>query len=301
MNNLSVYKDNFRKRAGAIVLTVMVAVTSFGINDCARHPKHTSNVYTVKKTEQQIHQEDDCHITKYGRVFGKIDKVDEKYAYYDRVVDLNTISDSLPNSIFTDLKNMKDYVYTVREGGFVNHLFVKNKTKSFMLDDIDYDVYTTAAFRRYGNFILPDAYKWAENIITPGSNEKDIDEVIRLEELSSISGNKYLLYDYVMVARNDISKSFVNEEYIEQYGMPQSIKEGDFIRYKALFYVNDNNLILLACKQSGIGSNCNNVKDENVGNFEEIIKPISILDQDRKKQKFNNNDEFIKYILKRKH
>ena len=307
MNNLKIYEKNLKKKVGAIALSVVLGVTTLGMTGCTKETKVATSdvVYTVEKTEAQKEYEKCSRIISFKPLVDNIDIVDKDFANYDRVVDLSIISDNLPNSIETnddlfedDSEYLKDYVYIIRDGGFVNHVFKKDKTKEFLEDGKDYDTFTTATFKGNGNFVLPNPYKWSENKFSPGASETYADEIIKLEELYGVNGNRYLHYEYIICARKDITEFDADKKYIEKYGLPEQIKEGDYIDYEAIYYVNDKNeLTLLADKQTGIGSDCDNVKNEVKGNLDEVFKPISALGKDKKSQEFSDSTEFEKFVF----
>ena len=90
------------------------------------------------------------------------------------------------------------------------------------------------------------------------------------------------------------------QEYVsiilKEYGFPESIKEGDYIHYEGLYLANDGKLELLANKQTGIGSDSDNVKESVKGNLDELLKPISSLKNAKPSEEFKNNYQFDKFV-----
>ena len=120
-------------------------------------------------------------------------------AEYDRYIDLNKLSDlDLENVNILDLNNQNDdnyfidYIYTVRDGGYTNTYMPSEKMKEFLKEGINYDNYSEGLFRG-SQRIMPNKYKWAENIFGNGSNREKTEEAITIEELYGITAFSILI------------------------------------------------------------------------------------------------------------
>ncbi len=307
MKNMKVYDENLRKKVGTIALSFVLGVTSLGFTGCSKEKAEdkTSNeiVYIVEKDDEQKECEKDTAILT-NSLSQNVNIKNEKFAEYDRYVDLNHLSDlDLDKVNIYEMNNQEndnyliDYVYTVRDGGYLNTYMPKDTLKQFLKDDVDYDNYTTATFNN-SEMIMPYPYKWAEGIFGNGGNREKTDEAITIEELYGINGNHYLYYDYTVVANQKISAPFeVPQEYIKEYGFPEPIKEGDYIHYEGLYLANNGKLELLANKQTGIGSDSENVKKSLKGNLDDVLKPISSLENAKPSEEFEDNYQFDKFVF----
>lgn len=307
MKNLKIYDENIRKKVGTIALSFILGVTSLGFTGCSKEKAEdkTSNeiVYTVEKDDEQLEYENDTRILEYS-LSQNVDTKDDKIAEYKRYIDLNKLSDlDLTKVNILDINNQQndnyliDYVYTARDGGYTNSYMPSEKMKEFMKEDINYDNYSSGLFKGC-NRIMPNEYKWAENIFGNGSNREKTEELITIEELYGINGNHYVHYEYTSIAKQKIDAPFeVPQDYIKEYGFPESIKEGDYIHYEGLYVVDNGKLELLADKQTGIGSDNDNVKESLKGNLDDVLKPISSLENAKPSETFENNYQFDKFVF----
>ena len=305
MKNLKLYDNNIKKRIGAFTLSLVMGVTGLGFTRCSKQNDISGSkeiTYSVEKDENQIEYEQNSRIINNClEQFMETDN--EKYAEYDRFIDLNKIDDQDKDKVLiyelNDQENdnyLIDYVYPIREGYFINNLFPSEKMREFIYADKSYKEMTTKTFSDYSLLITPYKYKWSEGIFVKGANKAKVDESIRIEELSGLNGNLYLYYEYIAAAKQDIDAPVEqNEKYNETYGFPERIREGDYIKYQALYVVNDNKLELLANNQTGLGSELENVKSSIKGNLNELIKPISSIKGAESKD-FDNSYDFDRYI-----
>ena len=168
---------------------------------------------------------------------------------------------------------------------------------------------TTRTFRQNNNIPIPNCYKWEENYFGIGFNENISTIKYSIQELEGIYGNEYVYYDF-NITFNDVinvpsSKALgLSKEQRNKYGMQKSIKKGDFLNYKAIFIKrvkSDGNYYfeLIANSYSGMGEDCNNIKNEIKNNLDKVYKTISTRkdNNDEKSKKFNNKKDLKTYIL----
>lgn len=307
MKNLKVFEENLKKKVGVIVLSLALGTSAAVMTGCSKDngEESASNeiVYTVEKTDELEAYEKDTRILVYP-LSQNVKIKNNDVAEYDRYIDLSVLSDEdlekinivQPGRDFQD-NYLVDYVYTVRDGGYTNNIFPKEPMKSTLREDIDYATYTRATFNG-AEMTLPNPYKWAEKIFGHGSNEEKTDEAITIEELYGVNGNHYLYYDYMVSAKQKIDAPFItDQDYIKKYGFAESIKEGDYIHYQGIYLAKDGKLELLANKQTGMGSDSDNVKETIKGNFDELMKPISSLENAEGSQTFENSYSFDRFVF----
>ena len=196
----------------------------------------------------------------------------------------------------------KDYVYPIRELKLTSENIIKNINSG-------YTAMTTRTFRQNNNIPIPNCYKWAENYFGIGFNENISTIKYSIQELEGIYGNEYVYYNF-NITFNDVinvpsSKALgLSEEQRNKYGMQKPIKKGDFLNYKAIFIKRaksdgNNYFELIANSYSGMGEDCNNIKNEIKNNLDKVYKTIStIKDNNAEKSKtFNNKKDLETYIL----
>ena len=302
MKNFKTSYNNVKKSLGAISLSIVLGTMSMGgLTGCSKDNKYeseySSTIYNVQKSDDQRAQEKKGITT----LASKFDIVDSDYSRYDRYIDFNEIISDI-NMGYDYTYNNIDYVYPVKTGNFKSHFFEDDKIKSFENENRDYITMSNGTFRAHSNFVLPDSIKWAEKKFGNGKNENSTDELIEIEHLLGANGNVYMHYEYTVSATKDIeTNGYFDSNYIEKYGLPRDIKKGDYIHYESLcMYDKDNNkFIRLADKQTGIGSNSKNVKKAVLGNYDQVIKPITLLNEKSNDKTFDTNQEFKNYVKTR--
>ena len=288
MKNTKIYKDNIKKQIGAVVLSVSLGVASFGLTGCAKTDDKkniqditTSQVvYSVEKSEYEKKLDKELRIITNTTVSNHMDIVDEDTASYDKYID---IEDMVNRTWKT-----QELVYTVRQGKF--------KSGNFLEEITNNDVYGPALFKYNSLIVVPNDYQWIGKLFGEGFHESYADAELNLRELKGIYNNHYLLYEYKVTAKKDMSVPYMSEEDIQKYGEQKPLYEGDYIFHQALYIVQDGELKLLANKQTGIGADNDNVKNGVLNNFDEIINNIDELAYAKESQSFVNSYELQNYI-----
>ena len=283
--------DSIRK-VKALVLAGTLGISVIGFSGCTKQNNESDIVYTVKDANKD-------NSNKYIDYSGALDTytTSNNDAVYENYVDIRNLNNNAVSYITTnDMFNMSDedlektnykidYVYPVRELNLTSNIEVGTKYSSM----------TRATFMCDHNIVIPDCYKWASSRFSNDFNDNVSDIWYSYQELKGINGNYYLNYDFDMRFNKDIilSGNVLNSEY----GVQESIKNGDELHYNALYVLdNNNNLVLIADEQTGMGSNCDNVKKTVMYNYNDIYKKISELDNKETKT-FTDMDEFKDYIF----
>lgn len=297
--------NNICIRLKAIVLSIIICSTSIGLEGCSNKKEMVETTYSV---ENAIEKKDIIEYAPAIASFAKRKK-DIEIKYY---IDFNQLKDTPKVAIKTEdmikmtdeeLKKSnynKDYVYPIRELKLTSESIIKNINSG-------YTTMTPRTFRQNNNIPIPNCYKWAENYFGIGFNENISTIKYSVQELEGIYGNEYVYYDF-NITFNDVinvpnSKAFgLNEEQRNKYGMQKPIKKGDFLHYKALFIKRldnegNNYFELLANSYSGMGEDCDNIKNELKSNLDNVYKTISTIKDDKQSKTFNNKNELENYIL----
>lgn len=302
MNNLKIYEKNYKKKTAAIMISLVLGMTStLGLSGCKKQEESDNQVvYTVPKNSRGTSTEVDILTGSAEMHLKETNKKQQEYKY---VVDLNKLEDDTYSYYYilgkhTNLSDeelkktnyKKDYLYSVRSGIFVDNLRTK-----FTNDLKGEDTISEGWSRGNTTLIVPDSYKWAEKLLL--NYYTNADTTIIIDELHGHNGNNYVYYECKIEFPRDIKGEIkVDEEFYEKYGWQRGINKGDTIHYKALYLVVKDELKVIASEQTGIGSDCDNVKKELKGNINEIMMPISELGNDKKSKEFENYDEFRDYI-----
>lgn len=299
--------NNIYLKLQAIMLSIIISSSSIGLVGCSRNEEPMELTYTV---ENAVEKKDIIEYEPVIASFAKRKK-DIEIKYY---IDFNQLKDTPRVAIKTEdmikmtdeeLKKSnynKDYVYPIRELKLTSENIIKNINSG-------YTAMTTRTFRQNNNIPIPNCYKWAENYFGIGFNENISTIKYSIQELEGIYGNEYVYYDFI-ITFNDVinvpsSKALgLSEEQRNKYGMQKPIKKGDFLHYKAIFIKrvkSDGNYYfeLIANSYSGMGEDCNNIKDEIKNNLDNVYKTISTIkdNNDEKSKTFNNKKDLETYIL----
>ena len=301
MKNLKVNFKNMRKRLGAVGLSVVLSTVGIGgLSGCSKDGKfksdYSSTVYTVEKSDDQKAFENIRFVASDHDSNGN--KIDDKYANYDRYIDFNKIKKFVDLGYDYTHQNL-DYVYPYKTCNYKNHEFERDKIKTFKNDNRDYSTMSPAMFVGNGVMYLPKSLKWAEDKFGPVLHDHSIDQLIEMEYLAGANGNLYMHYEYTVAARKRMNApGNVDGSYIKKYGLPKDIKKGDYIHYEALYLYNaeKSKFITICDKQTGIGSKEINVTEKVFNNYDEVIKPITKKKEESKSEFFDSNTEFKEFV-----
>ena len=297
MKNLTINKEFFKTKVSPIVLSIMMASSILGFTGCSNKDDEEQVVYKVHKTESEKirdGEENDLKNHKTKLSFSRIDS--KRNAKYDHYIDLKELekSSSLDGFIVINSKNennsLKDYIYPVRH--------INYTTSPLEALKLDNGIVTPGYFKENSTIIFPESLNWAEEMCN--SSKSYLDRLvtgklvgeISFIEYRSIVGNKYLYQQTKLKIKSDI------EEPESKFKSQEELNDNDYILNRVLFKVEDNKLIPLAAKQTGVGKNCANVTSLQGVDLNEIFKPVSSVEKESKK--FKNTKKLKKYLyLKR--
>jgi len=307
MKNINIYEKNLKKKVSLVALSLMLGVSSLGLTGCkSKTVDNDEVVYAVEKDKYMREIDDERRILNINdrRVLSDSNMFQREYQYF---VDLNMLDDRIYSSYWwNDLSGlsdeelaetnyMKEYVYPVRSGVFVDGISTKfrNDKKNDKILESEFSVVND-----HFNIIIPDSYKWAEDLILDG--EGFADSTIEAHELYGSNGNKYLYYEYNIDFVEGIPTGLyerINEsgEFSQKYGTQLNISSGESINHKALYICNNDKFIPIYVHQTGLGSECENVQKELKGDISKILIPISQLDNKESKL-FKSDDDFEKFL-----
>lgn len=213
-------------------------------------------------------------------------------------------------SRFKDLrqenKDKKKYEYVLDTRDFGKELLYVNKDRNYTSDlikDITEEntiAKTTRFFYDFASYIIPDCYKWTSNKFNGNLCEYNI----KVKEFRSNQGRRYLLFE-------------TNVEFKREPNYPtplilfegqEKIKKGDYINCKRLYredYISgatpNKALTFVAFSQTGMGSDCDNVKNYHIEtNQEEFTNNLLMTLEDSNlindSVTFDDYNELNKYI-----
>ena len=326
MKNLKLYENNMKKRIGAIVLSVVLGATTLGLSGCAKESKDDSKeqvTYTVEDANDNhpsIHDSIFCNTTVYARLTTK-----DKDAVYENYVDIRELPENSATYMETsDMLDMTeeelnatnykiDYVCPVRELNLSSAGLIENIGKKYK--SIGSTIFERESDATFPTCIVPNCYKWAEDLFGKGFNKNLSTINYSVEELDGKNGNAYVNYDFnitfnedIDVPNNDLYLYNPNTEFCQKYGMQKDIKKGDTLNYKALYIIRFNSITdrykkenlkfdLLADEQTGMGADSDNVVNGLKHNYNDVYKSISSLGREKEDKTFNNMDEFEDFVF----
>ena len=289
MNNIKLYEKNLKKRVGALALSIALGATSFGITGCV-NDKQNDSKNNIKYTVEEGNNRPEYIINYSSSLLSRAKSNDD--AVYENYVNLSNLAIDDIN----DLENDIDYVYPTRS------LKLSNSIKDSF--GMEYAAFPTGVFKWSRDKIVPDSYRWAENYFGEEFNNNLSTIKFSIDELKSNNDNYYVNCDLNITFDKDIDipngiKYLDNNNFYETYGMQKPIKKGDKLNYKALYLLDyDENgnkkLILIADEQTGIGSDCDNIKNNVKHNYNDVFKSLSSIEIESKT--FSNEEEFEEYL-----
>ena len=142
---------------------------------------------------------------------------------------------------------------------------------------------SSAYYRQNLVLIWPDCYSLYD--ITPWLRESNFDLDLKYEQLKLLNGPKFLvIYSSITAKRklNLIGKDILNSDKLE-------FLSGDNISSTAIYYEGE----LVAFKQTGVGSDCENVQKAIVGDVDIALNKISQLGLLKKSEKISLDDLLV--------
>ncbi|MBQ2639860.1 MAG: hypothetical protein IJF92_03765 [Bacilli bacterium] len=299
--NVKLRMKNIKNSLGAVSLSIVLGTMSLGgLTGCSKDGKfksdYSSTVYSVDKSDDQKAFENIRFIN--SDYDSNENKIDDKYANYDRYIDFNKIKKFVDFGYDYTNKNL-DYVYPYKTCNYQSHNFEKDKIKTFKNGNRKYSTMSTAMFIGNGVMYLPRSLKWAEDKFGPVLHDHNVDQLVEMEYLAGANGNLYMHYEYTVAARKRMNApGNVDGSYIKKYGLPKDIKKGDYIHYEALYLYNPekSKFITICDKQTGIGSKEINVTEKVFNNYDDVIKPITNKKEKSESESFDSNTEFKEFI-----
>ena len=162
-------------------------------------------------------------------------------------------------TIFVDgnidlLRETKNTYYTSdlsMEGANITNLMTKGTFNSF-----------------YSNLVLPDCYGY----VSPTSYL--LNTSLRYKDFVGFNNNdEYQYVEAKLVVKKDIIRPDVPGKIL---------RKGDEMSSRAFYVKRGNEVYLLAYEQTGVGSDCENVKDKTCGNIDDLLISLEIMmDADR--------------------
>ena len=176
---------------------------------------------------------------------------------YTYIFDPEFIEDETLKVKFADenidlLRETEDTYYTSSlsmEGANITNLMTKGTFSSF-----------------FNDLVFPDRYSY----VSPISSSINTS----LERKDFIGFNNDV-YQYVE-AKLEVNKDIMRDNY-------KALKKGDKMASRALYAKRGNKVYLLAYEQTGVGSDCENVKEKTCGNIDELLVNLGVImdsDQD---------------------
>ncbi len=114
----------------------------------------------------------------------------------------------------------------------------------------------------FNNLVFPDEYTY----VSPTS--RLIDTSLRCQDFVGFnSDDKYQYVEAKLVVKKDIPSYATSKT--------KQLKKGDEMSSRALYVLRGNEVKLLAYEQTGVGSDCENVKEKTFGNIDNILISLS--------------------------
>ena len=203
-------------------------------------------------------------------------------------------------------KTEKKFEYVLDTEEYGRELLYINKDRNYSSEIIkDFTEENTIAksarfFYDYSSYILPDCYKWTSKKFNNNLCEYNI----KVKEFISNNGRRYLLYETNIEFKRDPNYPtplilFEGEE---------RIKKGDYINCKRLYredYISDATpnkaLTFVAFSQTGMGSNCDNVKNYHIDTnqaelTDDMLMPLTDANLIENSIMFENDNELNEYV-----
>lgn len=198
-----------------------------------------------------------CSKTKNEAVsINIIDNNFESNDEYTYIFDPKFIEDEALKVKFIDenidlLRESKDTYYTSNifmEGANITNLMTKGTFSSF-----------------FNYLVFPDGYSYVSPI------SSSVNTSLERRDFIGLNNDVYQYVEAKLEVKKDIIRS-----------NSKALKKGDKMVSRALYVKKENKVYLLAYEQTGVGSDCENVKEKKCGSIDEVLINLGvIMDTDR--------------------
>lgn len=188
----------------------------------------------------------------------------------------DSISINIVDEMYEDKNGEYEYILNLEaiKVNPLNKFSLLKEVETESYDNYSLDGKTDAFFNKYNYIILPSCYEHYNNGIENKGFYKFIYENskrnLEIKKLEGLDGNTFILItNSIEITRN------INPGYKMLIGGQKQLLKGDKLESKTLMY--DGKII--AFKQTGVGSECDNVIQ--IGKLDKTLIPInSILNED---------------------
>lgn len=186
------------------------------------------------------------------------------------------ISINIVDEMYEDKNGEYEYILNLEaiKVNPLNKFSLLKEVETERYDNYSLDGKTDAFFNKYNYIILPSCYEHYNNGIENKGFYKFIYENskrnLEIKKLEGLDGNTFtLIINSIEITRN------INPGYKMLMGDQKQLLKGDKLESKALVYEGE----IIAFKQTGVGSECDNVIQ--IGKLDNALIPVnSILNED---------------------
>jgi len=247
------------KISKTFIALTLAGTISFLMAGCSEENEKTDYIYgklnptaiSIEKTEDEIYDDDKIRLIN-NKTENLLKNNKNDYADYMYILKV----DNLINNV-NYIPNEDRYLYVVEGRTLVENFETKKEEENSKL-------MTEATFKYDNYYVIPSQYEWAERYF---KNIEKNTPSIKIYELRDDIGDCYVYYEYKTTFEEEITMP--NNIEIEKKLTYKNIKKGDYLKYTALYKSDNQKLIKVAENQTGMGSECENIKREIIGNLTE--------------------------------